>query len=111
VSDPHIGGEDFDNRLVDYFLGQFKEKHKIDISHNTKSVLRLKKACEKAKRELTSATQAFIELDSLYEGIDFHTSINREKFEELILDLLHKCLVPLETVQKKSWGIKILFPL
>ncbi len=68
----HLGGEDFDNRMVDYFVGEFKKKHKKDLSSNARALRRLRTACERAKRTLSSATQASIEMESLYEGLDFY---------------------------------------
>ena len=87
----HMGGEDFDNRLVEYFIAEFKKKYKHDLRTSDRSVRRLRTACERAKRTLTSATTASIEIDSLYEGTDFYTSISRAKFEELCADLFREC--------------------
>nr|KAF6403516.1 heat shock protein family A (Hsp70) member 8 [Molossus molossus] len=85
AGDTHLGGEDFDNRMVNHFIAEFKRKHKKDISENKRAVRRLRTACERAKRTLSSSTQASIEIDSLYEGIDFYTSITRARFEDLLL--------------------------
>lgn len=68
----HLGGEDFDNRMVNYFVQQFKKKYNKDISKNAKALRRLRTACEKAKRILSSSTQATIEIDSLFEGRKSH---------------------------------------
>ena len=87
AGDTHLGGEDFDNRLVNHFIEEFKRKYKKDISGNARAVRRLRTACERAKRTLSSATTANIEVDQLYEGIDFYTSITRARFEELNIDL------------------------
>ncbi|KAG5447284.1 Heat shock cognate 71 kDa protein [Clonorchis sinensis] len=87
AGDTHLGGEDFDNRMVSHFIQEFKRKHKKDISDNKRAVRRLRTACERAKRTLSSSAQANIEIDSLYEGIDFYTSITRARFEELNADL------------------------
>nr|KAF6403514.1 heat shock protein family A (Hsp70) member 8 [Molossus molossus] len=92
----HLGGEDFDNRMVNHFIAEFKRKHKKDISENKRAVRRLRTACERAKRTLSSSTQASIEIDSLYEGIDFYTSITRARFEELNADLFRGTLDPVE---------------
>jgi len=81
--DTHLGGEDFDNTLVEHFKKEFKKKHKLDISNNKRAMRRLRTACERAKRTLSSSAQASIEIDSLYEGVDFYTSITRAKFEDL----------------------------
>lgn len=76
----HLGGEDFDNRLVSHFLDEFKRKHKKDISSNLRAVRRLRTACERAKRTLSNAAQASIEIDSLHDGTDFYTNITRVSF-------------------------------
>lgn len=96
AGDTHLGGEDFDNRMVNHFITEFKRKHKKDISENKRAVRRLRTACERAKRTLSSSTQASIEIDSLYEGIDFYTSITRARFEELNADLFRGTLDPVE---------------
>merc|ERR1739847_32280 len=77
AGDTHLGGEDFDNRLVNHFIQEFKRKNKKDLTGNKRSLRRLRTACEKAKRTLSSSTQAAIEIDSLFEGVDFYTSITR----------------------------------
>nr|ABJ97378.1 heat shock protein 70 [Pinctada fucata] len=94
--DTHLGGEDFDNRMVNHFIQEFKRKHKKDISENKRAVRRLRTACERAKRTLSSSTQASVEIDSLFEGIDFYTSITRARFEELNADLFRGTLQPVE---------------
>jgi L1 cell adhesion molecule like protein len=92
AGDTHLGGEDFDNRLVNHFVQEFMRKNKKDISDNPRSLRRLRTACERAKRTLSSAAQTSIELDSLYEGIDFYSTITRARFEELCMDLFrHVC--------------------
>ncbi|XP_073675575.1 heat shock 70 kDa protein-like [Garra rufa] len=96
AGDTHLGGEDFDNRLVKHFVEEFKRKHKKDISQNKRAVRRLRTACERAKRTLSSSTQASIEIDSLFEGIDFYTSITRARFEELNAELFRGTLEPVE---------------
>uniref|UniRef100_A0A4W3HGR3 Heat shock 70 kDa protein 1B-like n=1 Tax=Callorhinchus milii TaxID=7868 RepID=A0A4W3HGR3_CALMI len=96
AGDTHLGGEDFDSRMVDHFIQEFKRKHKRDISQNKRAVRRLRTACERAKRTLSSSTQAGIEIDSLFEGIDFYTSITRARFEELNGDLFRGTLEPVE---------------
>eukprot|EP01025_Chloroclados_australasicus_P018805 TRINITY_DN20009_c0_g3_i1.p2 TRINITY_DN20009_c0_g3~~TRINITY_DN20009_c0_g3_i1.p2 ORF type:complete len:643 (+),score=139.46 TRINITY_DN20009_c0_g3_i1:192-2120(+) len=96
AGDTHLGGEDFDNRMVNFFVQEFKRKYKKDISDNPRSLRRLRTACERAKRTLSSSAQAAIEIDSLYEGIDFYTSITRARFEELNMDLFRKCMEPVE---------------
>ncbi|XP_041069071.1 heat shock 70 kDa protein-like [Carcharodon carcharias] len=94
--DTHLGGEDFDNRMVNHFIEEFKRKYKKDIIQNKRAVRRLRTACERAKRTLSSSTQASIEIDSLFEGIDFYTSITRARFEELNSDLFRGTLEPVE---------------
>ncbi len=89
---PHLGGEDFDNRLLRHFTEEFKRKYKKDITTNSRSVKRLKVAVERAKRTLSSAATASIELDSLFEGIDFASSITRARFDELCMDLFRQCI-------------------
>ncbi len=96
AGDTHLGGEDFDNRMVNHFVEEFKRKHKKDISQNKRALRRLRTACERAKRTLSSSSQASIEIDSLYEGIDFYTSITRARFEELCSDLFRGTLEPVE---------------
>nr|WCD24762.1 Tyr p 28 allergen [Tyrophagus putrescentiae] len=97
AGDTHLGGEDFDNRLVTHFVQEFKRKHIKDLSDNKRALRRLRTACERAKRTLSSSTQASIEIDSLYEGIDFYSSITRARFEELCADLFRSTLNPVET--------------
>uniref|UniRef100_A0A4W5LDN1 Heat shock protein family A (Hsp70) member 8 n=1 Tax=Hucho hucho TaxID=62062 RepID=A0A4W5LDN1_9TELE len=82
--------------MVNHFIAEFKRKYKKDISDNKRAVRRLRTACERAKRTLSSSTQASIEIDSLYEGIDFYTSITRARFEELNADLFRGTLDPVE---------------
>merc|ERR1712224_1186747 len=102
AGDTHLGGEDFDNRLVKHFAAEFKRKHKADISGNPRALRRLRTACERAKRTLSAASQTTIEIDSLFEGIDFYTSITRARFEELNMDLFRKCMEPVEQVLTDS---------
>ncbi|XP_042878451.1 heat shock cognate 70 kDa protein [Penaeus japonicus] len=96
AGDTHLGGEDFDNRMVNHFIQEFKRKYKKDPSENKRSLRRLRTACERAKRTLSSSTQASVEIDSLFEGIDFYTSITRARFEELCADLFRGTLEPVE---------------
>ncbi|XP_022988553.1 heat shock 70 kDa protein [Cucurbita maxima] len=96
AGDTHLGGEDFDNRLVNHFVTEFKRKNKKDISGNARALRRLRTACERAKRALSSTTQTTIEVDSLYEGIDFYATITRARFEELCMDMFMKCMEPVE---------------
>ena len=102
AGDTHLGGEDFDSRMVSHFVEEFKRKHKKDISGNARAVRRLRTACERAKRALSSATTASVEIDSLFEGIDFYTSITRARFEELCQDLFRSTLDPVEKVLRDA---------
>ncbi|KAG7809394.1 hypothetical protein KL921_003391 [Ogataea angusta] len=102
AGDTHLGGEDFDNRLVNHFINEFKRKNKKDISGNQRALRRLRTACERAKRTLSSSAQTSLEIDSLYEGIDFYTSITRARFEELCQDLFRSTLDPVEKVLKDA---------
>ena len=98
AGDTHLGGEDFDNILMKYFIDEFKRKHKADLSDNKRSLRRLKTACERAKRTLSSSATASVELESLYEGIDFFTSISKARFESLCMNLFQKCINPVTRV-------------
>merc|ERR1712012_1011753 len=102
AGDTHLGGEDFDNRLVDHFVMEFKRKHKKDLSGNKRALRRLRTACERAKRTLSASAQANIEIDSLFEGIDFYTSITRARFEELCADLFKGTLEPVEKAMRDA---------
>ncbi|XP_071127801.1 heat shock protein 68-like [Mytilus edulis] len=96
AGDTHLGGEDFDNRMVNHFVNEFKRKCGKDISGNNRALRRLRTACEKAKRTLSSSTEANVEIDSLFEGTDFYTKITRARFEELCSDLFRTTLEPVE---------------
>jgi len=102
AGDTHLGGEDFDNRLVNHFVQEFKRKHKKDLSSNPRALRRLRTACERAKRTLSSTAQTSIEIDSLFEGIDFYTSLTRARFEELNQDLFRSTMEPVEKVLRDS---------
>ncbi|PWN93251.1 heat shock cognate 70 [Acaromyces ingoldii] len=102
AGDTHLGGEDFDNRLVNHFVQEFKRKNKKDLTSNARALRRLRTACERAKRTLSSAAQTSIEIDSLFEGIDFYTSITRARFEELCGDLFSHTIEPVEKVLRDS---------
>lgn len=102
AGDTHLGGEDFDNRMVDFFLQDFKRRYKKDMSSNQRALRRLRTACERAKRSLSSSTQAHIEIDSLYEGIDYNATITRARFEDLCMDYFKKCIDPCEKVLRDS---------
>jgi heat shock protein 1/8 len=119
AGDSHLGGKDFDNRLVNHFVQEFKHKNKkgryhsnihplyminnsADLTSNARAVRRLHTACERAKRTLSSATQTSIEIDSLFEGIDFYTTLTRAHFEELCQDLFTSTLELVEKVLRDS---------
>ena len=102
AGDTHLGGEDFDQRLMNHFVQEFKRKNKKDITGNPRALRRLRTACERAKRTLSSTAQTSIEIDSLFEGVDFYTSITRARFEELNMDLFRKCMEPVEKCLRDS---------
>jgi len=95
--DTHLGGEDFDHRMVNHFVKEFKRKHMKDISGSPRALRRLRTACERAKRTLSFDAEATIEIDAIYEGIDFHSSVTRAKFEQLNLELFKKCMEIVES--------------
>ncbi|XP_031339070.1 heat shock protein 70 A1-like [Photinus pyralis] len=96
AGDTHLGGEDFDNRLVDHFVEEFKRKYRKDIRNNPRALRRLRTAAERAKRTLSSGTEASLEIDALCDGVDFYTKISRARFEELCSDLFRGTLQPVE---------------
>jgi len=102
AGDTHLGGEDFDNRMVDHFVKEISRKQKKDITGNKRALRRLRTACERAKRTLSASAQANIEIDSLFEGTDFYTSITRARFEELCADLFKGTLDPVEKSLKDA---------
>merc|ERR1711977_496793 len=102
AGDTHLGGEDFDNRLVNHFVQEFKRKNKKDLTTNARALRRLRTASERAKRTLSSAAQTTIEIDSLFEGIDFYTSITRARFEELCQDLFRSTTTPVDRVLRDA---------
>merc|ERR1712186_150244 len=102
AGDTHLGGEDFDNRMVDHFVQEFKRKHKKDLTGNKRALRRLRTACERAEGTLSASAQASIEIDSLFDGIDFYTSITRARFEELCSDLFKGTLEPVEKAMRDA---------
>ena len=102
AGDTHLGGQDFDQRLMNYFISQFKRQSGIDISGDKRAVQRLRKQCENAKRTLSNQNSATVECDALAEGKDFSSTISRAKFEELNVDLFKKTLVPVTQVLKDA---------
>lgn len=96
AGDTHLGGEDFDSRLVNHFAAEFKRKYKKDLTTNPRALRRLRTAAERAKRTLSSSTEATLEIDALIDGIDFYTRISRARFDELCSDLFRATLEPVE---------------
>merc|ERR1719158_2231614 len=108
AGDTHLGGEDFDSNMVSYCLKEFKRKHRAaaqkdgGTEQNPRALRRLRTACERAKRQLSSATQAFIEIDALHGGVDFNATISRAKFEDMNMSLFKKAMAPVETVLRDA---------
>ncbi len=102
AGDTHLGGEDFDNRMVDYCLQELKRKYKKELTDNQRAMRRLRTSCERAKRTLSSSTVASIEIDSLIDGMDYNTTISRAKFEDMNMDYFRKCMEPVEKVIRDS---------
>ncbi|RYY35334.1 molecular chaperone DnaK, partial [archaeon] len=102
AGDTHLGGEDFDNRMVEWCMADFKKKKGLDMGSNERAKRRLRTACERAKRTLSQATQAFIEIDSLFEGADYQVTITRARFEELCMDYFKKTILPVEKVLRDA---------
>ena len=103
--DTHLGGEDFDQRLMQHFLKLIKKKHSVDLSDNQRAIAKLRREMEKAKRSLSTQHQVKVEIESLWDGEDFSETLTRAKFEELNIDLFRKTLTPLANVLKDS-GLK-----
>ena len=102
AGDTHLGGEDFDQTMMHHFIQEFKRKHKLDLTSSDRAMRRLRTACERAKRTLSSSTTAKLEIDSLFDGIDFFSSITRAKFENLCLDYFRGCMKPVEQVMRDA---------
>merc|ERR1712137_300975 len=103
AGDTHLGGEDFDNRIVDFFIQDFKRKNRgKDLSGNQRALRRLRTQCERAKRTLSSSTQATIEIDSLFDGIDFSCTLSLARFEELNMDYFRNSMGPVEKCLRDS---------
>jgi L1 cell adhesion molecule like protein len=103
AGDTHLGGEDFDNRMVEWCMAEFHRKNKgTDLSKNERAKRRLRTACERSKRTLSTATQAFIEIDSLHDGLDFQMTVTRARFEEMNMDYFKKTIAPVEKVIKDA---------
>uniref|UniRef100_H3G9G6 Heat shock protein 70 n=1 Tax=Phytophthora ramorum TaxID=164328 RepID=H3G9G6_PHYRM len=102
AGDTHLGGEDFDNRLVEFFVQEFKRKHRKDMTVNSRALRRLRTACERAKRTLSMSAQAYIEIDSLLDGVDFNSTITRARFEDLCGEFFRKTMDPVAQVLRDS---------
>ncbi|KAL5693782.1 hypothetical protein EMGR_004320 [Emarellia grisea] len=102
AGDTHLGGEDFDHRVMDYFVKQYNKKHNVDVSKDLKAMGKLKREVEKAKRTLSSQMSTRIEIESFHNGEDFSETLTRAKFEELNMDLFKKTLKPVEQVLKDA---------
>jgi len=103
AGDTHLGGEDFDNKIVEHLLIEFKRKNRgVDPTSSDRAVRRLRTACERAKRTLSATTHAYIEVDNLFEGIDFTTTLTRAKFEQLVLPQLRKTIVSVKRAMRDS---------
>jgi L1 cell adhesion molecule like protein len=102
AGDTHLGGEDFDSLLVEHCVAEFKRKTKLDVSGNARALRRLRTACERAKRNLSSATQSVVEIDSLMEGQDFQTTMSRAKFEQLCEPVFRRTVAPLDQLLKDA---------
>lgn len=102
AGDTHLGGEDFDNALLEHFKNEFKRKTKLDIDGDARALRRLRSACERAKRTLSSVTQTTVEVDSLFQGTDFSSSISRARFEEINAQTFRSTLDPVDKVLKDA---------
>ncbi|KAK9473778.1 heat shock protein 70 family [Dipodascopsis tothii] len=102
AGDTHLGGQDFDTNLLEHFKTEFKRKSKLDISDDARALRRLRSACERAKRTLSSVTQTTVEIDSLYQGVDFNANITRARFEDLNSVLFKNTITPVEQVLKDA---------
>lgn len=102
AGDTHLGGEDFDNALLEHFKNEFKRKTKLDISDDARALRRLRSACERAKRTLSSVAQTTVEVDSLFQGQDFSANITRARFEEINASMFKSTLEPVEKVLKDA---------
>ncbi|KAH9605945.1 hypothetical protein KSS87_012920 [Heliosperma pusillum] len=100
--DTHLGGGDFDTRMLGHFVAEFQRKHGKDISGNPRAISRMRSACERAKRTLSSATSANVDVDCLFEGIDFSSTLSRARFEKLNMDLFENCMDPVDKCLKDA---------
>ena len=106
AGDTHLGGQDFDNRIVDWAVEEFKKKHRIDLRTSAKALARIRLAAERVKKTLSISTQATLEVDSVSDGIDMMLMLTRAKFEALCDDLFRKTLAPVEQVLRDSKNSK-----
>ena len=102
AGDTHLGGEDFDTILVEYCVNEFKKKHKLDIRDNKRAMRRMRTACERAKRNLSSTTTTVVEVDSLHNGVDFNTTLTRAKFENLCGHIFNRSMEPVDRVLRDA---------
>ena len=102
AGDTHLGGEDFDNRMVNLCIEEFKRKHKKDLTGNDRALRRLRTSCERAKRTLSNTTSTKIEVEALFDGVDFEMTFTRARFEELCADLFRGCIDPVERVLRDA---------
>ena len=102
AGDTHLGGQDFDNRIVDWAVTEFQKKNKIDLRSNPKALGRLRLAAERVKKTLSTSNQSMLEVDSIADGIDMQIMLTRAKFESLCDDLFRKTLAPVESVLRDS---------
>ena len=102
AGDTHLGGEDFDNRMVNLCIEEFKRKHKKDLTGNDRALRRLRTSCERAKRTLSNATSTKVEVEALFDGVDFEMTFTRARFEELCADLFRGCIDPVERVLRDA---------
>lgn len=102
AGDSHLGGEDIDNRLLEHFVQEFQRKHKKDLKESPRAMKRLKTACERLKRVLSSSASGSVELETLYDGIDFNSSISRAKYEEICADIFRKTMAPVDQVLRDA---------
>merc|ERR1712222_122720 len=102
AGDTHLGGEDFDNRLVQHFITEIKRKNKIDLSNNPRALRRLRTSCERAKRTLSNSVTTCIELDTIHDGQDIQFSLSRARFDEINIDLFMRCMEPVEKILRDA---------
>ncbi|XP_021829897.1 heat shock cognate 70 kDa protein-like [Prunus avium] len=96
AGDTHLGGEDLDNRLVNYCVQEFKKKYQVDIGGNSKALRRAKTECENAKKALSHSFESSIVIDCWYQGEDFYATFTRDEFEQMNMDIFHKCMEPVK---------------